>query len=124
MRRDSILQFKHAQVNTILALIGGMFLPLGFLSGIYGMEFKTHEDDCSEDDCKVSAIPLQRYEYGFEIWWCECIVIVVIMAIWFIKSRWTGLLGLSVRVSWGLLAIAVLLMLIWVGSIFMENYNL
>jgi len=85
-------ELSHTQVNTTLAMVATIFLPLTFLCGVYGMNFNTHDG--------TVAIPLLRVGNGFTgymaFWGISTGFMVVIMT-GFIRMRWFTLVGLSMR---------------------------
>lgn len=58
----------------ILTIISTIFIPLTFLAGIYGMNFKN--------------IPELSLPYGYLLFWILCGIIVVLMALFFHRKKW------------------------------------
>ncbi|MDR3552205.1 MAG: CorA family divalent cation transporter, partial [Clostridia bacterium] len=58
----------------ILTIISTIFIPLTFLAGIYGMNFKN--------------IPELSLPYGYLVFWVISAVIVVLMILFFHKKKW------------------------------------
>jgi magnesium transporter len=58
----------------VLTIISTIFIPLSFLAGVYGMNFK--------------YIPELGWEYGYFIFWVISAVIVVGMMFFFRKKKW------------------------------------
>jgi magnesium transporter len=58
----------------ILTIISTIFIPLTFIAGIYGMNFK--------------HIPELNLQYGYLYFWIVSIIIVVAMVIFFHKKKW------------------------------------
>jgi hypothetical protein len=79
-----------SQVNTLLAMVATIFLPLTFLCGVYGMNFNTHEGS--------NAIPLLSLGNGFGgyiAYWGMCLVFIVLLLLMFMKRGWFALVGFS-----------------------------
>lgn len=58
----------------ILTIISTIFIPLTFLAGIYGMNFKN--------------IPELSLSWGYALFWLVSIVIVILMVLFFHKKKW------------------------------------
>jgi magnesium transporter len=61
-------------VMKVLTVIATIFMPLTFLVGVYGMNFK--------------FIPLAEWSYGFYSIWAASLVIALAMLIYFKRRRW------------------------------------
>jgi len=96
---------QHGQVNTLLSMVATVFLPLTFLSGMYGMNFTTR-------DGKV-AIPLLNMGNGFGgymVFYCLCVVFALVMLSAFIRKGWFTIVGISLRRSMVIVAVIVFCM--------------
>ena len=65
---------KMNEVMKVLTIIATIFIPLTFLSGIYGMNFEN--------------MPELHYKYGYYILWACMLVLFVIMIIYFRRKKW------------------------------------
>ncbi len=65
---------KTNDTMKILTIFSTIFIPLTFLAGVYGMNFKN--------------IPELDFKYGYIIFWGICVVLAVIMLIFFKKKKW------------------------------------
>ena len=82
------------QVNTLLAMVATIFLPLTFLCGVYGMNFNTHEGSV--------AIPLLSLGDGFGgyvAYWVICVVFIVYLLLVFMQLGWFRLVGFGTAKS-------------------------
>ncbi len=70
----SSIDLKLQEVMKILTMVGTIFLPLAFIAGVYGMNFKYE--------------PELGYQYGYPAFWLVCIVIVLVMIAFFRRKRW------------------------------------
>jgi len=62
------------EVMKVLTVIATIFIPLTFLAGVYGMNFK--------------YMPELEWRYAYPILWIVNIVIAIAMLAWFRKKRW------------------------------------
>jgi magnesium transporter len=58
----------------VLTIIATIFMPLTFLAGVYGMNFK--------------HMPELEWEYGYLLVWVIMIGLSVIMIVYFRKKKW------------------------------------
>jgi magnesium transporter len=65
---------KTNDTMKILTIFSTIFIPLTFLAGVYGMNFRN--------------IPELDFKYGYLIFWGICVVLAVIMLIFFKKKKW------------------------------------
>jgi len=65
---------KMNQVMKTLTLVSMFFLPLTFIVGVYGMNFKN--------------FPELEWEYGYYIIWGIMIAIVLFMFVYFKRKNW------------------------------------
>lgn len=70
--RQTQLSDKQNKISTLLTVITTLFLPVTFVTGWYGMNFK--------------YMPLTQFRYGYEIIIC-LVLVVVFLEIRFIKAR-------------------------------------
>jgi magnesium transporter len=65
---------KMNEVMKVLTIIATIFIPMTFLAGIYGMNFK--------------YMPELDWKYGYPIFWSVVLAVLAIMLFWFKKKRW------------------------------------
>lgn len=65
---------KMNEVMKVLTIISTIFIPLTFIAGIYGMNFKT--------------MPELDYQYGYLILWVVMILIFVSLLYFFKRKKW------------------------------------
>jgi magnesium transporter len=70
----SSLSFKMNEIMKVLTLIATIFIPLTFVAGVYGMNFRN--------------MPELGWEFGYYAVWGIMITIVVIMLVYFRKRQW------------------------------------
>jgi magnesium transporter len=70
----SSISNKMNNVMKTLTIIATIFIPLTFLVGVYGMNFK--------------FMPELDYKWAYPTVWAAMIVIAGGMLIWFRKNRW------------------------------------
>jgi len=70
----STISNKMNEVMKVLTIIATIFIPLTFIAGIYGMNFK--------------HIPELNYQYGYFILWGVMIIIFITMLYYFKKKKW------------------------------------
>ena len=58
----------------VLTIIATIFMPLTFLAGVYGMNFK--------------YMPELEWEYGYLLIWMIMIGLGAVMLVYFKKKRW------------------------------------
>ncbi|MBD3403939.1 magnesium/cobalt transporter CorA [candidate division GN15 bacterium] len=71
---------KMNSVMKVLTIIATIFIPLGFLAGVYGMNFDT--------DISPFNLPELGLRYGYPLFWLLVVVIAGGLAIWFKRKRW------------------------------------
>ena len=62
------------EVVKVLTIIGTIFIPLTFLAGVYGMNFK--------------YFPELEWHWGYGMFWTVAVVIAVAMVAWFRARGW------------------------------------
>ncbi|MCB0473430.1 MAG: magnesium/cobalt transporter CorA [Flavobacteriaceae bacterium] len=70
----SSLSFKMNQVMQVLTIIATIFIPLTFLTGIYGMNFE--------------KIPELHWSYGYLYFWIVSVAIVSVLIFYFKRKKW------------------------------------
>jgi magnesium transporter len=62
------------EVMKVLTIIATIFIPITFLAGIYGMNFKN--------------MPELEWAWGYPLVWCVILVVGLIMVLYFRKKKW------------------------------------
>ncbi len=70
----SEISLKMNKIMQFLTIVTAVFVPLSFLTGLYGMNFE--------------VIPELKYQNGYFILWAAMIVITVGMFWWFKQKKW------------------------------------
>lgn len=70
----SSLSNRMNAVMKVLTIIATIFIPLTFLAGVYGMNFK--------------SFPELEWRWGYAAFWAVCAVTTVVMVAYFKKKRW------------------------------------
>jgi magnesium transporter len=70
----SAMSQRLNEVMKVLTVIGTIFIPLTFLAGVYGMNFK--------------HFPEIEWVWGYPVFWGICVVTVVTMVVWFRRREW------------------------------------
>jgi len=70
----SSLSNKMNEVMKVLTIIATIFIPLTFIAGIYGMNFKD--------------MPELEWPYGYPMVWVVMILIGIVMLMYFRKKKW------------------------------------
>jgi magnesium transporter len=70
----SSLSYKMNEIMKVLTLIATIFIPLTFVAGVYGMNFR--------------YMPELTWEYGYFTVWGVMIIMVVLMLFYFRKRQW------------------------------------
>lgn len=70
----SSINNKISEVMKVLTIIATIFIPLTFIVGIYGMNFK--------------YMPELEWQWGYPIVWLIMIIIGVLMVVYFKKRKW------------------------------------
>jgi len=68
------LSYRMNEIMKVLTLIATIFIPLTFVAGVYGMNFR--------------YMPELAWEYGYFTVWGVMIAMVVLMLIYFRKRQW------------------------------------
>lgn len=70
----SSLDMRMNSIMKVLTIISTIFIPLTFLTGLYGMNF--------------IHIPFSSLQWGFYAILAGCVIVVIIMALYFRKKQW------------------------------------
>jgi len=62
------------EIMKVLTIIGTIFIPLTFLAGVYGMNFK--------------HFPELEWVWGYPFFWSVCLLTATSMIIWFFRRKW------------------------------------
>jgi magnesium transporter len=65
---------KMNEIMKVLTVMATMFIPLTFLAGVYGMNFKN--------------MPELEWRYAYPAFWVLVVVVFLIMAMWFRNKKW------------------------------------
>ena len=76
----SSLSFRMNEVMRVLTVIATLFIPLTFIVGLYGMNFK--------NDQSPWAMPELAWYYGYPLVWVVMIAVAVGMLIYFRRRKW------------------------------------
>jgi len=68
------LSYKMNEIMKVLTLIATIFIPLTFVAGVYGMNFR--------------YMPEIAWEYGYYMVWGIMITMVLVMIYYFRKKQW------------------------------------
>ena len=70
----SSMSNKMNEVMKVLTIFAAIFIPLTFLAGIYGMNFK--------------FLPELNWKWAYPVWWILALVIGIGMLLYFKKKKW------------------------------------
>ena len=70
----SSISNRMNEIMKVLTMIGTIFIPLTFLAGVYGMNFR--------------YFPELNEAWAYPAFWGVCAVVAVIMMIWFRRRKW------------------------------------
>ncbi len=70
----SAMSQRLNEVMKVLTIIGTIFIPLTFLAGVYGMNFR--------------HLPELEWVWGYPFFWIVCVVTAVTMVMWFRRRQW------------------------------------
>jgi magnesium transporter len=62
------------EVMKVLTIIATIFIPMTFLAGVYGMNFK--------------YMPELEWRYAYPIFWLFLVSLFILMLMWFKKKKW------------------------------------
>ena len=86
----SAVSFRMNEVMGLLTLVGTIFLPLSFLTGLYGMNF---------DADSPWNMPELHHPYGYAILLAVMLVLSVVLLVAFYRRGWFEFLGSSRRLA-------------------------
>ncbi|AKU92719.1 Magnesium and cobalt transport protein CorA [Vulgatibacter incomptus] len=72
----SAVSYRMNEVMKVLTIIATIFIPITFLAGVFGMNFK--------------VMPELNWEWGYALFWLICIVTVVGLIRFFRRKGWIG----------------------------------
>ncbi len=70
----SSLSNRMNEIMKVLTIIGTIFIPLTFITGVYGMNFR--------------FMPELEHQYGYFAVWAAMLVVAVVMLAYFRKKKW------------------------------------
>jgi magnesium transporter len=70
----SVLSNRMNEIVKVLTIFSTIFIPLTFLAGVYGMNFRN--------------FPEIQWQYGYGLFWLVCGLIAVIMLLYFRRKHW------------------------------------
>ncbi len=70
----STVSNKMNEIMKVLTIFSALFIPLTFLAGVYGMNFK--------------YFPELEWHQGYFLFWGICVVLALIMLFYFKRKRW------------------------------------
>ena len=71
---------KMNEVMKVLTIIATIFIPLGFLAGVYGMNFDTSTSPFN--------MPELGFRFGYIFFWAFALLIGVGLFVFFKRKRW------------------------------------
>lgn len=77
----SSASMRMNDIMRVLTVIATIFIPLTFITGVYGMNFASESDS-------PWAMPELRWALGYPLTWLLFLAIVVVMLAWFRRKRW------------------------------------
>jgi hypothetical protein len=79
------------QAEILLALVGTIFLPLTFMTGVFGMNFVRPDDEGVDRP----SIPLLRNKHGYDMFWMFGTGFVLLLLLFFHMAGFTRGAGMS-----------------------------
>jgi len=70
----TVIGNRMNQIMKVLTIIGTIFIPLTFLAGVYGMNFK--------------FFPELEWKWAYPTFWAACFALAISMIVWFRKHKW------------------------------------
>lgn len=70
----ALVSYRINEVMKVLTIIATIFIPLTFLVGVYGMNFK--------------GMPELEWAYGYPLCWGVIVGVALCMLIWFRRRGW------------------------------------
>ncbi len=77
----SSVSMRLNEVMRVLTVIATIFMPLTFITSIYGMNFVDNSNS-------PWAMPELHWYFGYPLVWLLIVVVVVVMLAWFRRKRW------------------------------------
>jgi magnesium transporter len=84
---SSLLDLYHTGISNrmneimkVLTIFASIFIPLGFLAGVYGMNFDTSAGQFN--------LPELGFEYGYIMFWCIAVLIGGGLLWFFRRKNW------------------------------------
>ena len=62
------------EIMKVLTIIATIFIPITFIAGVYGMNFKN--------------MPELEWPWGYGLVWCVMIAVVIALVIFFKNKKW------------------------------------
>jgi len=70
----SAVSNRMNEIMKVLTMIGTIFIPLTFLAGVYGMNFR--------------HLPELDQVWAYPAFWAVCLVVAGVMVVWFRRRKW------------------------------------
>ena len=70
----SVVNNKMNEIMKVLTVIATLFIPLTFLAGVYGMNFK--------------YMPELEWQFSYPVFWVAVLLIFFLMLVWFKHKKW------------------------------------
>jgi magnesium transporter len=70
----SVVSNRMNEIMKVLTMIGTIFIPLTFLAGVYGMNFR--------------YLPEIDQPWAYPVFWLICLVAAGVMVVWFRRRKW------------------------------------
>ncbi len=77
----SSVSMRLNEVMRVLTVIATIFMPLTFITSIYGMNFVDNSNS-------PWAMPELHWYFGYPLVWLLIVAVVVVMLVWFRRKRW------------------------------------
>lgn len=77
----SSASMRMNDIMRVLTIIATIFIPLTFITGVYGMNF-------GGESTSPWAMPELRWPFGYPLVWLSFVVIATVMLFWFRRKRW------------------------------------
>jgi magnesium transporter len=70
----SAVSNRMNEIMKVLTMIGTIFIPLTFLAGVYGMNFR--------------HLPELDQVWAYPAFWAVCLIVASVMVVWFRRRKW------------------------------------
>jgi len=70
----SSVSLKLNEIMKVLTIFSALFIPLTFLAGVYGMNFK--------------FLPELEWQWGYPLFWIICVIATILMLFYFKRKKW------------------------------------